>query len=136
MNLRLKPRGFADYGIFALLMTGLLVFLFWVEASNGIGWADAVLAFAAAVLLVFAIILVRRNEKASWIARPSWPVRLLFSLGAFALIFGAIYADAYIFHRDYLTANRLSHDVAFCIAMSVGVTWSLRRQNNARRQLS
>ena len=47
-----KPRGFWDYALFALMMTGLLVLLFWMDASNGIGWADAAVAVAAAVLFV------------------------------------------------------------------------------------
>ncbi len=116
-------------------MTGLLIFLFWVEAGDGVGWADGGLALATAVLSVLGIILVRRKEKAAWIARPPSYLRLLFSLGAFALIFGAIYADAYILHRRDLTASRLSRDMCIGIAMAVTVAWSLRRQNNAGRQL-
>jgi len=40
-------------------MTGALLFSFWLEASGGVGWADAALAFTAAVIFVLAIILVR-----------------------------------------------------------------------------
>ena len=135
MNLRPKPRGFVDYGFFALLMAGLLILLYWFESSSGIGWADAALAFAAAGLLVFAIILARRNEKAAWIARPTWQAILLLSLGAFALIFAAIVADAFILHRGDLTASRLLRDMAIGVAMSVATGWSLRRQIKARNQL-
>ena len=135
MNLLPKPRGFADYGLFALLMTGLLVFLFWAEASNGVGWTDCALAFAGAVLLVFAIILVRGNEKAAWIARPTWPTTLLASLACFALVFGAIYADAYLLHRADLTFRRLSRDMVVWIVLAASVAWSLIRRSNSARKL-
>jgi hypothetical protein len=52
-----KPRGFWDYALFAFVMAGALVFLFWLEASDGVGWADAAFAFAGAVLFVFATII-------------------------------------------------------------------------------
>jgi hypothetical protein len=32
-----KPRGFSDYGLFALLLTVFLDGLFWLEASDGVG---------------------------------------------------------------------------------------------------
>jgi hypothetical protein len=130
-----KPRGFWDYAIFALMMTGALVFLFWLEASDGIGWADAVLACAAAVLLVFAIILARRGEKARWIAQPTWHAYVLAPLGAFALMFGAIYADGYLLHRTDITSNRLWHDMVLAIGLTAGTLWSSRRRHPARRQL-
>jgi hypothetical protein len=41
-----KPRGFWDYALSALVMTGVLVLLFWLEASDGISWTDAALDFA------------------------------------------------------------------------------------------
>lgn len=133
-----KPRGFWDYALFALVMTGLLVFLFWLEAGDRIGWADAALGCAAAVLLVFAIILARRGEKASWIAQPTWRVYLLASLGAFALMFGAMYADSYLLHRRDITFNRLWHDTGLAIAITAvtaGTLWSSRRRHPTRRQL-
>lgn len=34
------PRGFWDYALFALIMTGAILFLFWLEASDGVGRAD------------------------------------------------------------------------------------------------
>jgi drug/metabolite transporter (DMT)-like permease len=88
-----KPRGFWDYALFALVMTGALLFMFWLEASDGVGWADAALAFTAAVLCVMAIILVRRREKATWMAQPTWYGYLLAVLGALGLTFGTIYTQ-------------------------------------------
>ena len=131
-----KPRGLWDYTLFALVLTVALVSLFWLEASDGVGWADGVLALAAAALSVLGIILARRNEKAAWIVRPTWRTRLLISLGAFALLFAAIYLDAYILHRRDLTASRLSRDMAVGIALAVTSSWSLRRRNTPKRQLS
>jgi hypothetical protein len=130
-----KPRGFWDYALFALIMTGVLVFLFWLEASDGVGWADATLAFAAGVLFVFAVILARRREKAKWIAQPTWLVYVLAPLGSFVLIFGAIYADTFLLHRRDITSNRLRHDMVFGIVVTTGTVWSSRRRLPARRQL-
>lgn len=48
-----KPRGFWDYTLFALLIAGVLLLLFWMEASGGVGWADGALALGSAVLLGF-----------------------------------------------------------------------------------
>ena len=130
-----KPRGFWDYALFALLMTGLLLSLFWLEASDGVGWLDAALAFAAAVLLVFAIILARRGEKATWIARPTWRAYLLLAFAAFILMFGAVYADAYIFHRSDITYSRFRHDMVLAIVLTAGLLWPSRRRFPARHQL-
>jgi uncharacterized membrane protein len=116
-------------------MTGALVFLFWLEASDGVGWADAALAFAGAVLFVFVTILARRGEKATWMARPTWHAYLLAALGAFVLMFGAIYADAYILHRRDITSNRLRHDTVLAIVLTAATLWSSRRRPPARRQL-
>jgi drug/metabolite transporter (DMT)-like permease len=131
-----KPRGFWDYALFALAMTGALVFLFWLEARDGIGWADAALACAAAVLLVFAIIFARRGEKARWIAQPTWYAYVLAALGAFALMFGAIYADGYLLHRRDITSNRLGHDMVLAIVVTAGTVWSFLRRHRSKRQLS
>jgi hypothetical protein len=132
-----KPRGFWDYALFALVMTGVLVLLFWLEARNGVGWADAMLAFAAAVLLVFGIILVRRGEKAKWIAQPTWHVYSLAALGTLVHMFGAICADAYLLHRADLTPNRLRRNVVIAIVSTAGImSSSLRRFFRARRQVS
>jgi hypothetical protein len=106
-----KLRGFWDYALFALIMTGMLAFLFWLEASDGVGWPDRALACMAAVLFVFATVLARRGEKARWIAQPTWHAYILVCLGTFALMFSAIYADAYLLHRRDLTSNRLRHDI-------------------------
>ena len=85
-----KPRGFWDYALFASVMTGALLSLFWLEGSDGVGWADAALAFTAAVLCVLAIVLVRRGEKATWIAQPTRYTYLLGVLGASGLVFGYV----------------------------------------------
>ena len=119
-----KPRGFWDYALFALAMTGLLMFLFWSEASDRVGWADAALAFVAAVLLVFAIILARRAEKAAWIAQPTLYAYLLTVLGAVGFMFGAVYADAYLLHRRDITPSRFWHDVAFGVLFTALTLWS------------
>jgi hypothetical protein len=102
-----KPRGFWDYTLFAFVMTAALLFLFWLEASDGARWVDATLAFAAAVLSVL----------------------------AFGLIFGAIYADAYLLHRWDITSSRLRHDVVLASGLSAVMLWFLRRRRSAGRQL-
>jgi len=130
-----KPRGFWDYALFAWIMTGVLSFLFWMEASDGIGWRDAALGCLAAVLFVIATVLARRAEKASWIAHPTWHAYLFVSLGAFALIFGAIYADAYLLHRRDLTFYRLRHDIVLAVLMPAVFVWSSRRRLRANRQV-
>jgi hypothetical protein len=130
-----KPRGFWDYALFALAMTGALVLLFWLEASDGVGWADAALAFAVAVLFVLAVILIRRREKAAWILHPNWFVYLIATLGAFVLMFAAIYADAYILHRKDINTYRLQRDIAIAVAVTAATLWSSRRRS-AKRQLS
>jgi hypothetical protein len=110
-------------------MTGLLMFLFWVEASDAVGWTDAALAFAAAVLCVFAIFLARRAERATWIARPTWCVNLSAVLGAISLILGAIYADTYLLHRRDMTSSRLRHDIVLAGVVTAAMLWSpLRRR--------
>jgi uncharacterized membrane protein len=130
-----KPRGFWDYALFALIMTGVLSFLFWMEASDGVGWSDAALACMAAALFVIATVLARRGEKARWIAHPTWHAYLLVCLGAFALIFGAIYADAYLLHRRDLTSNRLRHDIVPALLGPAAVLWSSRGRFREKRQV-
>ena len=132
-----KPRGFWDYALFALIMTGLLVFLFWLDARDGLRWADAVLAFATAVLFVVAVIVARRREKAKWIAKPTWHVPLVANLGTFVLLFGAMYADSYFFHREDIPSSRLRHDIVLAIVLSASMTWTSRiRWRHRGRQLS
>jgi|SRR5450631_1847604 hypothetical protein len=109
-------------------MTGLLVFLFWVDATDGLGWADAVLAFMAAVLFPLAIILARRGEKARWTAQSSWHVHLVASLGALMLMFGVMYADAYLLHRRDITSNRVRHDMVLAIVVTATTLWTSRRR--------
>src|ERR1700730_8752991 len=127
-----KPRGFWDYALFALVMTGALVFLFWLEASDPVGWTDAALAFAAAVLFVFAIILARRGEKAKWIAQSTRYAHVVAVLGAFLLMFGAIYADAYLLHRKGITSSRLRDDIVLAVVLTAAMFWSFRRRPPAR----
>jgi len=128
-----KPRGFWDYTLFALVMTGAFLFLFWLEASDGVRGSDATLAFAAAVLCVLTIVLSRRREKAKWIAQPTRYAYLLASLGAFGLMFGATYADAYLLHRGDINFNRLRHDMLLALVVASVVVWFLpRRPKNAR----
>ena len=122
------PRGFWDYALFALFTTGLLTLMFWLKASNGIAWADAALAFAAAVLGVLAIVLVRRGEKARWIAQPTWHAYALMVLGACGLLFGAMFADAYLLHRSDITSRRLWHDVLVAVGIVALMLWSSRRR--------
>jgi len=131
-----KPRGLSDYTLFALAMAGGLVFLFWLEASDGVGWHDAAVACGAAVLFVFATILARGGEKARWIAHPTWHAHLLISLGAFVFMFGAIYADAYLLHPKDLTSNRLRHDVVPAVLGPAALLWSLRRRSRTKQQVS
>jgi H+/Cl- antiporter ClcA len=130
-----KPRGFWDYALFALTITGALVFMFWLDRSDGVGWPDAALALTAAVLFVFAIILARRGEEATWIVHPTWKVYALAAIGAFVLLFGALYADIYFLHPKDFTSKRLSRDVVAAIAGTTGTLWSLRRRLPAKRQL-
>jgi drug/metabolite transporter (DMT)-like permease len=127
-----KPRGFWDYALFALVMTGGLMGLFWFEASDQIGWSDTVVAFAAAVLFVFAIIFARRGEKAKWIAQPTRYAQLVAVVGAFFLIFGAIYADAYLLHHKDVTSSRLRHDIVLAVVVAAAIFWSLRRRPPAK----
>jgi len=126
-----KPRGFWDYGLFALMFGGLLVLIFSLEAGSGIGWADAALALTAAVLCVFAIILLRRNEKAAWIARSTWRARLLLFLGICLFVLGVMSADAYLLHRKAVTGREI---VPVLIA-AAAVLVPLRRRKSTERQL-
>jgi hypothetical protein len=132
-----KPRGFWDYTLFALATTGVLVLLFWAEAGNQISWPDAVLATAAALLFVLAVTLARRGEKAKWIAQPNLHVYLVATLGAFILVFGAIYVDAYLFHRGDITSTRIRHDIGLAVVLIAGTLWTSRRRwGHTRRELS
>lgn len=129
-----KPRGFWDYALFALFMTGLLIFVFWTEANDGIGWTDAVFAGAAAALLVFAIIFARRAEKAKWIMQPAWYARALVALGSFIFILGALYGDAYLLHHNNLIRTSLRHDVVLGIVLIAWFVWSPLRRFRAKPQ--
>jgi hypothetical protein len=131
-----KPRGFWDYTLFALAMTGLLSFLFWMEASDRVSWPDAAVACGAAGFFVFATILARRGEKAKWIGQPSWHAYLFICFGAFAFMFGAIYADAFLLHRRDLTSHRLQHDIMPAVLTPAAILWSFRERLRAKRQVS
>ena len=127
-------RGFWGYALFALINTGVLWTLFWLRASDRVGWADAGLAFVLAVLIVLGIIFARR--KAPWIKEPTWRADFIAALVAFTLTFGAMYADAYLLHRRDITARRFRDDVVFFAILSIAdmVCSSLRRAH-ARRQV-
>ncbi len=127
-----KPRSFWDYALFALMMTGALMLSFWFEASDRVGWADAALALAAAVLFVSATILARRGEKAKWIAEPTWYAHLVIVLGVYFLAFGAIYADAYLLHRRDISFRRLRDDIVLAVGLAAVMFWSLRRRPPAK----
>jgi glycerol uptake facilitator-like aquaporin len=58
-----KPRDFWDYALFALVMTGLLLLLFWVYTSDRLRWTDILLAATAAALFVLGAILVRQRRR-------------------------------------------------------------------------
>ena len=131
-----KPRGFWDYALFALLMTGMLLVLFWANATDGLGWADALLAVAAAVLFVLGVILARRGEKAKWIAQPTWRVHLLATVEGLVLLFGAVYTDAYLLHNRDFTSERLRHDIGPIMAVAAVTLWTSLRRRHLDRQSS
>ena len=123
-----KPRGFWDYALFAFLLTGLLLSLFWLEASDGIRWGDATLALGVAILSVVAIVLSRRLEKAKWIRQPTWLVYLLATLGTIAVMFGAAYADAYLLHRGKVNSGELSDNLLYAVIFTAVMLWSSRKR--------
>jgi hypothetical protein len=130
-----KPRGFWDYGLFALAMSGFLLLLFWLDASDGLRWADSLFALTAAALFVLAIILSRRGEKAKWIAQQTWATRILAVFGTLGALYGAMYADSYLFHRRGITSSRLLHDVVSAVVFAAVMLWWLRTRSSASRQL-
>ena len=119
-----KPRGFWDAALLALVMAGVLFFLFWLDASDGVGWTDASFAFATALVGVLGVVLVRKGERAIWIAQPTRSTHSIAVLGALGFIYGAIYADAYLFHRRDITFSRLRHDIVFCAVWTAVILWS------------
>ena len=132
MGLPYKPRGFWDYGLFAIFLAGLLTLLFWVEVGR-YGWPDAVFAFLAALFFVFAIILVRRNETAAWIRQPSSPLGLWVSLGMAPFVFGAIYLDAFLLHRNQMPAGRFRINVVVWLVLVFSMLLQFRRSKRALR---
>jgi hypothetical protein len=129
-----KTRGFWDYALFASILAVLLICLFGLEAGNRVGWADAMLALAAAILSVFVIVLARKSEKATWVVRPTRRARALTAFGALSLIFGALCMDAYFFHRRDLTAARFNRDAALGLAWLLGLVLSLGKRTGSGRQ--
>lgn len=130
-----KPRGFWDYALFAMMMAGFLMLLFWVDATDRIGLSDAVFALGTGVFFAFAVILARQGEKASWIAQPTWHVHLVATLGAFILLFGALCADAYFVHHRKITPDRLLRDLILILVPTAGSIWmSHRRRSDSQRQ--
>jgi hypothetical protein len=128
MTLLPKPRGFWDYALFALIISGFLAFFFWLGASNGISWADVALACAAAVFGVLATVLCRRAEKAAWITKPTRRSYLLAMLGAIVLVFGAVYVDAYLLHRRDITSGRIWRDIVIAVGFLAMTWWSSRKR--------
>lgn len=134
-----------DYSSQATWILGLRAFcigdewlsypLFWSEATDGLRWADAAFAFTAAVLFVLAIVLARRREKAKWIARPTRSTQLLLLLGVLGGLFGARYADAYLFHRKNYVFSQIAHDVVLALVCTAVTLWSSRSQSSTSRQL-
>jgi protein-S-isoprenylcysteine O-methyltransferase Ste14 len=131
-----KPRGFWDYALFALVMTGGLLFLFWMEAADRLRWTDVLLAAIGAVLIVLGIITMRRREKAKWITQPAWRMQLLVTLGVLFLLFGIVYADARLLHRREITSDRLQHAVIPIVVALATTLWESRRRPHSRSQLS
>ncbi len=129
-----KPRGLRDYTLFALVMSGLLMYLFWIEAGHAIRWADAALACAAAMLCVLGIILARRNEKASWLVQPNVAGKATVGIRSIFVDFWRHYADAYLLHGRDITASRFRNDIVIGIVSLIAVWWQMRRRNTAGRQ--
>ena len=128
-----SPRGFWDYALFALILAGLLMGLFWLEIGGGIGLADAGLALVTSMLGVFIVILARQSEKAKWVSRPTRRVHLLAAVGTCLFIFGALFADAYILHRREISARMFRDDlVPFGVAVTA-VLLPTRKRNTALR---
>ena len=123
-----KPRGFWDYALFAFLLTGSLLFLFWSEASDGIRWGDATLALTVAILSVVAIVLSRRREKAKWMRQPTWFVYSVATLGTIAVMYGAAYADAYLLHRGKVNSGKLSDNLVYAVIFAAVMLWSSRKR--------
>jgi hypothetical protein len=122
-----KPRSFWDYALFALMLAGLLVCFFWVQAGYRIGWGDAAFGLLAAVLCTLAIgILARSSEKTKRIMRSTWQAKLLLIMGTLLLLFGSLYANLYFIHHISITGSRLRHDVWLGIALCVAMFWSYR----------
>jgi uncharacterized membrane protein YfcA len=120
-----NPIRFWDYSGFALIMTAALTLLFWVEASDAIGWADLGLAFCAAALLVSVIFLARRRAWAPWVARqPRWRQYLIVLL----FLAASMFADSYLLHPRDITAMRLKHDIPALLAFIVSVLWAYRER--------
>ena len=129
-----QPRGFWDYALFASATTGFLIFLFWLEATDGFRWADVVFAIAAAALFVVAIVLARKAEKAEWISQRRKSTQLLFLLGILGFWFGSVHVDAYLFHRTGITLARALHDVVLAFVCIAVTMWSWRSLPPTSRQ--
>jgi hypothetical protein len=130
-----KPRGFWDYALFALVLTGALALLFWLWVRERFGWADVALASFVAVLCVLVIILARRGERAKWIAQTTWHVHALASLGALALVLGALYADAYLLHRRETNSNWPGDYTVIAIVVTAVTISSFLGRHRSKREL-
>lgn len=123
-----KPRGLWDYVLGAVLMSGLFLLLFWIDATRGIGSADAALAVAAGILFAGFVILTRRDEKAAWLRRTTIVEYALGCFAAFSFIFGFTYTDAYFLQHEKITRSRLWHDLLFAVLLSALLGWNSRER--------
>ena len=129
-----KPRGFWDYALFALLMTGLLL-LVWSFSTYRIVWTDAAFAFVVATLLAACIVAVRRNEKAKWIKRATWRTVLIVYITLSVLFYATDYARGYLLHHTTITAYQLRHDLISSLLLSAWITWWWHRRSRAGSRL-
>jgi hypothetical protein len=106
--------------------------VFWVEASDRVGWGDAALAFGGAVLFVMALLCVGSlSNKAAWVDHPTWKTKLLFGLAGVLLGLGLLYADSYFLHPQDLTVTRFRHDILLgAVALACAALFSELRKRS------
>lgn len=130
-----KPRGFWDYALFALFVTGLLLLVFWSSSTYHIDWFDAAFALVIAIFLALGIVFGRRREKAEWIKHPSWRTSFIACFATCAFLLAAEYAHAYFLHRTTIATGQLRHDLIFIVVLSAALPWWLRRRSQAPSQM-
>jgi len=131
-----KPRGFWDYAIFVLFMTGLLLLVFWTSSAYRIVWTDAAFAFVVATLVTLCIVAARRNEKAKWIKRATWRTAFIVCITLSVLFYAADYAHGYLLHHTTITAYQLRHDLISSLLLSAWMSWWWHRRSRASSRLS